>query len=159
MRRTIHRACSINLLAAERLARRYPPRRPKRVWSETASSDRIRPNPSSHDSELRLFCHPTVLAHERIPHSREQRSCYAARTRNAASTCPSSLSLHAVRRGAITYWLSRDVPEKVVCEFGAETADWFYNEVLGVPPPCFDMECRLESIRVAVGDCESGIME
>jgi len=33
-----------------------------------------------------------------------------------ASTCPSSVSPHAIRRGSITYHLSEDVPEKVVSD-------------------------------------------
>jgi hypothetical protein len=47
------------------------------------------------------------------PHDREIQSCEAM-NRNKASKCPSSVSPHAIRRGAITYHLSEDVPEKVV---------------------------------------------
>lgn len=35
---------------------------------------------------------------------------------NKASTCPSSVSPHAIRRGSITYRLSEDVSEKVVSD-------------------------------------------
>ncbi|WP_342701724.1 tyrosine-type recombinase/integrase [Halopelagius longus] len=48
------------------------------------------------------------------PHDREISECKAAAMRSSASTCPSSLSPHAVRRGAITHWLNSDVPEQVV---------------------------------------------
>lgn len=48
------------------------------------------------------------------PHDRDINSCDAAAERSAASGCPSSLSPHAVRRGAITHWLNADVPEGVV---------------------------------------------
>ena len=36
--------------------------------------------------------------------------------RNKANKCPSSVSPHAIRRGAITQHLSKDVPEKVVSD-------------------------------------------
>ena len=36
--------------------------------------------------------------------------------RNETSKCPSSVSPHAIRRGAITQHLSKDVPEKVVSD-------------------------------------------
>ena len=42
-------------------------------------------------------------------------SCEAMEN-NKASTCPSSVSPHAIRRGSITYHLSEDVPEKVVSD-------------------------------------------
>lgn len=35
--------------------------------------------------------------------------------RTAASKCPSSCSPHAIRRDAITHWLTADVPEQAVC--------------------------------------------
>ncbi|POG54857.1 tyrosine-type recombinase/integrase [Haloferax marisrubri] len=51
------------------------------------------------------------------PHGREIESCEAMNTRRkAASKCPSSVSPHDVRRGSITHFLSRDVPEKVVSD-------------------------------------------
>jgi len=49
------------------------------------------------------------------PHDREIDSCEAME-RNKASTCPSSVSPHAIRRGSITHHLSKDVPEKVVSD-------------------------------------------
>jgi site-specific recombinase XerD len=49
------------------------------------------------------------------PHGREIKSCEAMKG-DAASKCPSSVSPHAVRRGAITHHLSKDVPEKVVSD-------------------------------------------
>lgn len=49
------------------------------------------------------------------PHDREIESCEAME-RNKASKCPSSVSPHAIRRGAITRHLSGDVPEKVVSD-------------------------------------------
>lgn len=49
------------------------------------------------------------------PHDREIESCEAIHHDNA-SKCPSSVSPHAIRRGAITHHLSKDVPEKVVSD-------------------------------------------
>jgi hypothetical protein len=40
--------------------------------------------------------------------------CKAATDRSQSFACPSSVSPHAVRRGAITHWLNSDVPEPVV---------------------------------------------
>jgi site-specific recombinase XerD len=54
---------------------------------------------------------------EGCPHGREPEACEAADTkRKAASKCPSSVSPHAIRRGAITHFLTRDIPEKVVSD-------------------------------------------
>jgi len=49
------------------------------------------------------------------PHYRDIDSCEALEN-NKASTCPSSVSPHAIRRGSITHHLSQDVPEKVVSD-------------------------------------------
>lgn len=49
------------------------------------------------------------------PHGREPDDC-EAQEYGHASKCPSSVSSHAVRRGAITYFLTEDVPEKVVSD-------------------------------------------
>lgn len=49
------------------------------------------------------------------PHDREIDSCEAMQ-KDRASKCPSSVSPHAIRRGAITKHLSEDVPEKIVSD-------------------------------------------
>jgi site-specific recombinase XerD len=49
------------------------------------------------------------------PHDREIKSCEAMKA-DSASKCPSSVSPHAIRRGAITHHLSKDVPEKIVSD-------------------------------------------
>jgi site-specific recombinase XerD len=49
------------------------------------------------------------------PHDRDIDSCEAMET-NKASTCPSSVSPHAIRRGSITHHLSEDVPDKIVSD-------------------------------------------
>jgi len=48
---------------------------------------------------------------DECPHGREMEDCTAANDRTEAWECPSSLSPHTVRRGAITHWLSSDLPE------------------------------------------------
>ncbi|SFR75877.1 Site-specific recombinase XerD [Halogeometricum rufum] len=51
------------------------------------------------------------------PHGREIADCEATNdAQKTASKCPSSVSPHDVRRGSITYFLTRDVPEKVVSD-------------------------------------------
>lgn len=56
---------------------------------------------------------PCLMTDE-CPHDRAIEECDAAGVRTGASKCPSSRSPHAVRRGAITHWLSSDVPEPIV---------------------------------------------
>lgn len=50
------------------------------------------------------------------PHDKEIEECTPASDRTQASKCPSSLSPHALRRGAITHWLASDLPEPVVSD-------------------------------------------
>ena len=50
------------------------------------------------------------------PHDRDVSECDAAQDRQKSYECPSSVSPHAVRRGAITHWLSSDVPETIVSD-------------------------------------------
>jgi integrase len=52
---------------------------------------------------------------QECPHDRDQDDC-EARERDYASTCPSSVSPHAIRRGSITHNLNDDVPDKVVSD-------------------------------------------
>lgn len=58
---------------------------------------------------------PCVASSE-CPHGKDPSECDAARDRQKAYECPSSLSPHAVRRGAITHWLAADVPAHHVGE-------------------------------------------
>lgn len=53
---------------------------------------------------------------ENCPHDKEPSECRAAETLKQASESPSSVSGHPVRRGAITPFLRKDIPEKVVSD-------------------------------------------
>lgn len=50
------------------------------------------------------------------PHGESRDSCDYSHGIKQASKCPSSLSGHPIRRGSITHFLRRDVPEKVVSD-------------------------------------------
>jgi integrase len=50
------------------------------------------------------------------PHNETPDACEAAQRTNDACKCPSTVSGHPVRRGAITHHLRQDVPEKVVSD-------------------------------------------
>jgi len=50
------------------------------------------------------------------PHGKNPETCEAAQRTNTACKCPSTVSGHPVRRGAITHHLRQDVPEKVVSD-------------------------------------------
>jgi site-specific recombinase XerD len=50
------------------------------------------------------------------PHGEAPETCEAAQRTNDACKCPSTVSGHPVRRGAITHHLRQDVPEKVVSD-------------------------------------------
>ncbi|MFB6185922.1 MAG: tyrosine-type recombinase/integrase, partial [Halobacteriaceae archaeon] len=51
------------------------------------------------------------LTTDECPHDRKISECEAAIDNTKAFNCPSSTSPHSVRRGAITHWLSSDLPE------------------------------------------------
>ena len=60
------------------------------------------------------YTRPCIYAKE-CPHGREIEDCDAYQTEKAHS-CPSALSPHPIRRGAITHHLQSDTPEKVVSD-------------------------------------------
>ncbi|ELZ14403.1 integrase family protein [Natrinema thermotolerans DSM 11552] len=73
---------------------------------------------------------PCVSTDE-CPEGRDIEECDAAAQRQAASGCPVSVSPHAVRRGAITHWLSEDVPPSEVgqrANVDPDTIDKHYDE-------------------------------
>lgn len=50
------------------------------------------------------------------PHGKDPSECRAAQTQTEAYACPSTVSGHPVRRGAITQYLRSDVPPRVVSD-------------------------------------------
>ena len=76
-------------------------------------------------STLRTYCYqmtrPCEYGQER-PHDRDTADCAALET-SGASKCPSSVSPHPFRRGAITHYLQSDVPETVVGDRANVTSD------------------------------------
>lgn len=59
---------------------------------------------------------PCVYAGD-CPHDRDPDTCEAVvGSERCENACPSSRSPHAIRRGAITHWLTRDVPVEVVSD-------------------------------------------
>lgn len=64
---------------------------------------------------------PCVYTGE-CPHDRDLDDCQAT-NRDYVSQCPSSRPPHSVRRGAITHWLSEDVPEKAVSDRANVSSD------------------------------------
>lgn len=50
------------------------------------------------------------------PHDSDPETCEARQGSGYGALCPSTVSAHAVRRGAITHFLTEDVPEKVVSD-------------------------------------------
>jgi len=71
-----------------------------------------------HRTTLRRDCYrytrPCVFTDE-CPHDREIEDCEGATHENPFE-CPSSVSPHALRRGALTHALNSDVPEKVLSD-------------------------------------------
>lgn len=78
------------------------------------TSNRGRLHPSTITRTLYKFTRPCVYTNE-CPHDRDIDTCDAA-GHHSASQCPSSVSPHAARRGAITTWLKNDVPTEVVSD-------------------------------------------
>lgn len=60
---------------------------------------------------------------DKCPHERIINECDAANARSEAYACPSSKSPHTVRRGALTHWLSEDIPTTAVSDRASVTPD------------------------------------
>ncbi|WP_200530890.1 site-specific integrase [Halorubrum sp. LN27] len=74
---------------------------------------------------LRTYCYQMTRPCEygqECPHDRDTADCEALET-GGASKCPSSVSPHPFRRGAITHYLQSDVPETVVGDRANVTSD------------------------------------
>lgn len=73
-----------------------------------------RPSKGSFRDHIYRITRPCIYTGT-CPHGREQETCEAMES-DKASKCPSSISPHALRRGAITHFLSNDVPETIVSD-------------------------------------------
>ena len=74
---------------------------------------------------IRTYCYQITRPCEygqECPHGRDERVCDAA-VSNHSAECPSSVSPHPFRRGAITHYLQSDVPENVVSDRANVTPD------------------------------------
>ena len=74
---------------------------------------------------IRTYCYritrPCTYG-QACPHDRDKNECEATNSGHSAQ-CPSSVSPHPFRRGAITHYLQSDVPETVVCDRANVTSD------------------------------------
>jgi len=64
------------------------------------------------------------------PHDKNPSDCQASQSMREAKECPSSVSGHPIRRGAITRFLRDDVPEKVIsdrCNVSQSVLDDHYD--------------------------------
>jgi len=61
-------------------------------------------------------CTQPCLWHSECAHDRSMGECPDIGYGSPMAGCPSSVPPHDVRRGAITYWLSEDVPKQVVSD-------------------------------------------
>lgn len=72
----------------------------------------VRSNLRKHITRITRPCH---YAGE-CPHGRDQQECEAKQDYNKASHCPSSVSPHPIRRGAITHWLNEGHRKELISE-------------------------------------------
>lgn len=79
------------------------------------TSEYGRPHQMTYSKWIWSVTRPCLVTNE-CPEGREINDCSAAAERMKASSCPVSLGPHAVRRGAITHWLTNDVPDTVVSD-------------------------------------------
>lgn len=91
------------------------------------TSDRGRLSSSQIRSEVYRLTQPCMIGD--CPHDREPMDC-EAREYGRYSECPSSLSPHTIRRGAITHQLREGVPERIVsdrCDVSPEGLEHHYD--------------------------------
>lgn len=92
------------------------------------------PDGRPHETTVQNYVYSVTtpcLITDECPHDRVINQCEAADVRTGASKCPSSHSPHAIRRGAITHWLSSDIPEPVItarANVSSEVIEKHYDE-------------------------------
>ncbi len=109
------------------------------------------PQGQVHRTTLRRDCYrftrPCVFTDE-CPHDREIVECDAT-GHDHPYECPSSVSPHALRRGALTHALNADIPEKVLSDranVSESVLDEFYDQR--------SSKARMEQRREYLGICE-----
>lgn len=88
-----------------------------------------RPHVQTVQSTIYAVTRPCTVTE--CPHDRDPGECDAARNKQRAYECPSSVSPHPVRRGAITHWLRSDVPIPAVssrCNTDPAVIETHYDE-------------------------------
>lgn len=76
------------------------------------------------------FTRPCVYKNH-CPHGKAVDRCTAAQQKKRAFDCPSSTSMHPIRRGSITYHLNQGWPKEKVserCDVSLDVLDKHYNE-------------------------------
>ena len=76
------------------------------------------------------FTRPCIYKNT-CPHGKDIERCEAAQKKKKAYDCPSSTSMHPVRRGSITYHLNQGWPKEKVserCDVSLDVLDKHYNE-------------------------------
>lgn len=79
------------------------------------TTKRGRPAKNSIRRNIYAATRPCEVGKE-CPHGREPETCEAAQRTNDACKCPSTVSGHPVRRGAVTHHLRRDIPQQAVSD-------------------------------------------
>lgn len=79
-----------------------------------------RVHPGTVQSWVYSLTRPCFLTDE-CSYNRDLDACKAAQDRTVSYDCPGSLSTHTVRRGALTHWLSSDLPDSVITSRGNVT--------------------------------------
>jgi integrase len=90
-----------------------------------------RPHPTTVQADAYAVTRPCKGPKSECPHGRDVTECDAATDRQQAYRCPSSRGPHAIRRGAITRWLSDDVPPRIVgkrCNTSPDVIEDHYDE-------------------------------
>lgn len=92
------------------IADRRPNKQDEFGRNPLVTTDQGRVHPGTVQNYVYSLTKPCLIS-DKCPHDRSIEDCKAAIDGTQAVQCPSSTSPHSVRRGAITYWLSSDLPE------------------------------------------------
>ncbi len=94
------------------------------------TTKRGRPGIATFRRTVYRYTRPCAVG-EDCPHDRTPSDCEATENTDKASLCPSTVSPHDVRRGAITHLLRNDVPKPIVsdrCDVSPDVLDKHYDQ-------------------------------